>query len=71
MADVGQRVSLLHVYNYTTESPKSYQILVDSEMLILPSESIPILYKNAIKQEPGFDPEIFESMFEVAKKNFV
>jgi hypothetical protein len=55
----------VQLYN---RSPKSYQLLVDSKMLILLSKSILILYKNAIKQEPGFDPEIFEWMFEEAKK---
>lgn len=53
----------LQLYN---RSPKSYELLSESKILILPSKSVLIMYKNALKQEPGFDPGVFEWMHEEA-----
>ena len=49
-------------------SPKCYEMLLDSKMLVLPSKSVLIMYKNALKQEPGFDSSMFEWMQEEANR---
>lgn len=49
----------LQLYN---RSPHCYEVLCESKLLILPSKSLLILYKNSIKQKPGFDDEIFHWM---------
>ncbi|KAH3748000.1 hypothetical protein DPMN_182437 [Dreissena polymorpha] len=50
-------------------SPKAYGLLEQSKILLLPSKSVLILYKNAIKQDAGFDDACFEWMHEEALKN--
>ncbi|XP_052237193.1 uncharacterized protein LOC127848653 [Dreissena polymorpha] len=50
-------------------SPKAYELLEQSKILLLPSKSVLILYKNAIKQDAGFDDACFEWMHEEALKN--
>lgn len=55
----------LQLYN---RSPKCYELLKSSQILILPSQSMLILYKNALRQEPGFDESIFEWMHEEASR---
>lgn len=49
----------LQLYN---RSPHCYEVLCESKLLILPSKSLLILYKNSIKQKPGFDEEMFHWM---------
>lgn len=49
-------------------SPQSYQDFRDSTFLLLPSPSLLILYKNRIKNNVGFDKEIFKWMHLEAKR---
>ena len=49
-------------------SPQSYQDFRDSNMLILPSPSLLILYKNKIKNNVGFDDDVFKWMHLEAKR---
>ena len=49
----------LQLYN---RSPHCYEVLCESKILVLPSKSLLILYKNSIKQKPGFDEEVFNWM---------
>ncbi|XP_070184988.1 uncharacterized protein [Littorina saxatilis] len=51
-----------------TRSPQAYRDLLGSGILVLPSESLLILYKNFIPQEPGFQAEVFEWMFNEAQR---
>ena len=55
----------LQLYN---RSPHCYQMLMASKILILPSTSTLIMYKNRLKQDPGFDDSIFEWMFMEAQR---
>lgn len=55
----------LQLYN---RSPHCYQMLISSRLLLLPSTSTLILYKNKLKQEPGFDNKVFEWMLSEAKR---
>ena len=55
----------LQLYN---RSPHCYQMLTASKLLILPSTSLLIMYKNKLKQEPGFDDNVFEWMLTEAKR---
>lgn len=55
----------LHLFN---RSPKCYEMLIESNLLILPSKPVLLMYKNAIKQDPGFDPSIFQWMHEEADR---
>lgn len=64
----------LDLYN---RSSKSYECLEKSNMLVLPSAKLLILYKNCVRQKVGFHDDIFEWMYneatrlEVPKKGFV
>lgn len=49
-------------------SPQSYQAFRDSKYLVLPSPSMLVLYKNRVKQEVGFDKDVFKWMHEEAKR---
>ena len=49
-------------------SPKGYDLLRQSDMFILPSPSLLILYKNTVKQKPGFQEEVFKWMFAEAER---
>ena len=49
----------LQLYN---RSPHCYDVLCESKILVLPSKSLLVLYKNSIKQKPGFDEEVFHWM---------
>jgi hypothetical protein len=49
-------------------SPKAYQTLLESNMLILPSERKLRRYKNCIPQEPGFSDQIFKWIYSSAKE---
>jgi hypothetical protein len=55
----------LQIYN---RSPHSYELLLSSKILILPSASTLVLYKSKLKQDPGFDHTMFEWMLKEAKK---
>lgn len=55
----------LQLYN---RSPCSYELLLSSNILVLPSPSTLILYKNKIKQEPGFDQSMFQWMLQEANR---
>jgi hypothetical protein len=50
-------------------SPQSYESFRDSKYLLLTSKSTLIDYKNRVKQQIGFDEEIFDWMLEEAKRN--
>ncbi|WAR04777.1 hypothetical protein MAR_020146 [Mya arenaria] len=39
------------------------------ELVILPSASTLIMYKNRLKQEPGFDQSMFEWMLQEAERS--
>lgn len=54
--------------NLWVRSPKSYDDLKDSNMLILPSGRQLRRYKNSIKQEPGIKPEMLRWMKITADK---
>lgn len=58
----------VQIYN---RSPQSYKMLIESQLLILPSISTILLYKNKVKQQPGFDHQLFEWMLEEAKNKEV
>jgi len=58
-------VTCLQLYN---RSPKSYELLQSSKLLILPSKSVLILYKNSLKQDPGFDNSVFQWMHEESNR---
>ena len=49
-------------------SPKAYQTLLESNMLILPSGRQLRRYKNCITREPGFSDQIFKWMYLSAKE---
>ena len=49
----------LQLYN---RSPHCYEVLCESKILVLPSKSLLVLYKNSIKQKTGFDEEVFHWM---------
>ena len=49
-------------------SPKAYQELHSSGVLVLPSGRLLQLYKNSISQEPGFNKEVFQLMHDEATK---
>jgi len=51
-----------------TRSPKSYSTLMDCQMLVLPSPSLLILYKNNVQQKVGFQKDIFKWMSKEAKR---
>lgn len=55
----------LQLYN---RSPHCYETLYVSRLLVLPSKSLLIMYKNAIKQNPGFEENTFEWMFNEANR---
>ena len=55
----------LQLYN---RSPLGYNSLRDSGILILPSPSLLILYKNSVHQQVGFHTEIFKWMYTEAKR---
>ena len=55
----------LQLYN---RSPLGYNSLRDSGILILPSPSLLILYKNSVHQQVGFHTEIFKCMHTEAKR---
>ena len=50
------------------KSPKSYEIVRESGYLLLPSRSILIQYKTKVKQNVGFDDDIFMWMHEEARR---
>ncbi|XP_052250783.1 uncharacterized protein LOC127857994 isoform X2 [Dreissena polymorpha] len=45
-----------------TRSPVGYGLLRSSEMLVLPSPSLLVLYKSRVQHKIGFDEEIFRWM---------
>lgn len=49
-------------------SPQSYEAFRESKFLVLPSASTLILYKNKVKQQVGFDQDVFKWMFEEARR---
>lgn len=49
-------------------SPKCYEMFQQSKLMLLPSKSVLILYRNALKQDPGFDPKALEWMHEEANR---
>ena len=49
-------------------SPQSYEAFRETGYLVLPSRSVLISYKNKIKQDVGFDNNIFHWMLEEAKR---
>ncbi|KAK3107457.1 hypothetical protein FSP39_015012 [Pinctada imbricata] len=53
----------LQLYN---RSPLGYEALRQSNLLVLPSPSLLLLYKNCVKQKVGFMDEIFEWMLNEA-----
>ncbi|XP_052258149.1 uncharacterized protein LOC127862916 [Dreissena polymorpha] len=55
----------LQMYN---KSPNCYDLLYSSKLLVLPSKSLLILYKNLIKQQPGFDDDVFQWMYTEANR---
>ena len=54
--------------NLFTRSPEGYRNLRDSGLLILPSPSMLIAYKNSVTQKPGFHTHIFTWMVEEAER---
>jgi hypothetical protein len=50
-------------------SPKNYQDIRDSNMLILPSGRQLRKYKNKVNQEPGLNDEVLNWMYMAAKEN--
>ena len=42
-----------------SRSPAGYQLLMQSNLLLLPSVKVLILYKNRVKHKPGFQEDIF------------
>ena len=54
--------------NLFTRSPEGYRNLRDSGLLILPSPSMLIAYKNSVTQRPGFHGHIFTWMAEEAER---
>lgn len=50
------------------KSPKSYESVRESGYLLLPSRSILIQYKTKVKQNVGFDDNIFRWMHEEARR---
>ena len=52
-------------------SPIAYHELRSSGMLVLPSGTLLQMYKNSVKQEPGFNKEVFELMRDEANKRNV
>jgi len=55
----------LQIFN---KSSNAYDTLINSKILLLPSESTLIIYRNKIKQEPGINSENIEWMFNEANK---
>lgn len=55
----------LDLYN---RSPKSSECLEKSNMLVLPSAKLLILYKNCVRQKVGFHDDIFEWMYNEATR---
>jgi hypothetical protein len=55
----------MQMYN---RSPHCYGLLYSSKLLVLPSQSLLILYKNAIKQKPGFEDDVFQWMYAEANR---
>jgi hypothetical protein len=53
------------------KSPQAYENFRASKYLVLPSKSTLIQYKNRIKQHTGFDNNIFDWMFEEAKRRSI
>lgn len=51
-----------------SRSPNAYKTLQASKMLVLPSISLLVLYKNSIKHEIGFQEEVFHWMFKEARR---
>lgn len=50
------------------KSPQAYELLRQSKILIFPSPSLLILYKNRLRQDIGFQDDIFLWMFNEAKR---
>jgi len=55
----------LQIFN---KSPNAYDTLINSKILLLPSKSTLIIYRNKIKQEPGINSENIEWVFNEANK---
>lgn len=51
-----------------SRSPNAYKTLQASKMLVLPSTSLLILYKNSVKHDIGFHAEVFHWMFKEARR---
>lgn len=51
-----------------SRSPKSYETLRSSGMLVLPSEYLLVLYKNCVNQITGFNDEVFTWMHNEAER---
>jgi hypothetical protein len=49
-------------------SPHSYEAFRSTKSLVLPSPSTLVLYKNRVKQQVGFDDDVFRWMFQEAKR---
>ena len=54
--------------NLYTRSPEGYRGLRDSSLIELPSISQLLVYKNSIKQNPGYHTEIFAWMYQEANR---
>ena len=50
-------VTCLQLFN---RSPRCYEMSSESKMIALPSKSILIMYRNALKQTPGYDQNVFQ-----------
>ncbi|MES9883829.1 MAG: hypothetical protein ABW185_23505 [Sedimenticola sp.] len=51
-----------------TRSPHGYDALRASNILVLPSPSVLVLYKNMVKQDTGFNDDVFLWMYEEASR---
>ena len=50
------------------KSPKVYEELRQSGVLVLPSGQLLSLYKNSVKQKPGLNEEVLDWMIKEADK---
>ena len=51
-----------------SRSPKSYETLRSSGMLVLPSEYLLVLFRNCVNQVTGFNDEVFTWMHNDAER---
>jgi len=56
-------VTCLQLFN---KNPRYYEMLSESKMIALTSKAILIMYRNALKQTPGYDQNVFQWMHEEA-----